>query len=142
MKNVMKPLVDAWFDLLDGNLTYGGQEVKVYKEDAANNNTFHYVLLRAESETDDSNKATFVTRAVVIVDIITVHPVSVKRSIVDEIDDQIRELIFPTRQHALVTDDFQILNVSPVSSMYLNDFDGTKKIYRKITRFINRINEI
>lgn len=140
MKNVMQQLVDSWYDLLDVNLSYDSREVKVYKEDADSEDDFHFVEIRAESETDSSNKQSFVTNPVVIIDIITVHAVNVKRSVVDEIDDQIRELLFPTRQCALpALTGLQILNVKPQSATYLNEDDGTKKYYRKITRFIHTI---
>lgn len=141
MKNVMKALVNEWFDLLDGNLSYNSRTVKVYKEDASNDEDYHHVEIRAESESDDSNKQSFVTRPVVVIDIITLHDVSVKRSIADDIDDQIRELLFPTRNCALSLSDVQLTTVTAQSSTYLNDDDGTKKIYRKLTRFIHRINE-
>ena len=142
MKNVTKQLVNAWFDLLDGNLTYNSRTVKVYKEDSPNTEDYHHVLIRAESETDDSNKQLFVTVPVIIIDIITLHDVSVKRSIVDDIDNQIRELIFPTRRHGLTDPtDLQIVKVIPSSSMYLPDDDGVKRIYRKITRYSHSILE-
>lgn len=142
MKNVMSPLIDSWQSLLEGNLTYGSREVKVYKEDAGNDDEFHHVEIRAESETDDSNKTAFVTRPVVIIEIVTVHSISVKRSIVDAIDDQIRDLLFPTRQCALpAMDGLQITNVIPQSSSYLNDNDGSKKYYRKLTRYIHRVTQ-
>lgn len=142
MKNVTKQLVDAWFDLLDGNLTYNSTAVNVYKEDPANDEDYHHVLIRAESETDDSNKQLFVTVPVVIIDIITLHSVSIKRSIVDDIDDQIRELIFPSRRHGLTNPaGLQIVSVKPANSLYLPDDDGTKRIYRKITRYSHSILE-
>lgn len=140
MKNVMTPLIDSWFELLDGNLTYAGKAVNVCKEDASNEEDYHHVEIRAEGETDDSNKTSFVTNPVIIIEIVTVHGVSVKRSVVDAIDDQIRELLFPARQCALpVLSGLQISNVIPQSSTYLKEDDGTKKYYRKITRFIHRI---
>lgn len=141
MKNVMKPLIDAWFTLLDGRLTYNATAVNVYKQDTGVSDGFHYVLLRAESETDDSNKAMFITKPIVIVDIVTVHGPAIQRSIVDEIDDQIREALFPTRSPALVTIGFQISNVVAQSSTYLTDSDGVKKYYRKVTRFSHRLNQ-
>jgi hypothetical protein len=143
MKNVMQSLVNSWFELLDGNLSYDGHDVNVYKEDADNTDAFHHVEIKAESETDDSNKTAFVTNAVVTIDIVTVHPVSVQRSIVDSIDDQIRGLLFPTgRQHALpALTDLQISTVKAQGGSYLKDDDGTKRYYRKVTRFIHRINQ-
>lgn len=142
MKNVMKPVIDAWFDLLDGNIVIGDDVIPVFKEDPANYTTGHYVLLQAESETDDSNKTAFVTNPVVVVDIVTVHSVSVKRSVVESIDDQIRQIVWPTRKCALVTTGFQISNVTPSSANYLEEDDGSKRYYRKVTRFTHRINQL
>lgn len=142
MKNVMKPVIDAWFNLLDGNLSYESSQVPVFKEDPANYTAGHYVLLQAESETDDSNKTSFVTNPVVVVDIVTVHSIGVKRSVADAIDDQIREIVWPTRKCALVTTGFQISNVTPSSANYLEEDDGSKRYYRKVTRFTHRVNQL
>gem|GEM_PF-5782691 len=138
----MKPLVDAWFDLLGGNLEYDSTEVPVFKEDPPNYIAGHYVLIQAESETDDSNKTSFITNPVVVIDIVTVHSVSVQRSVVDIIDDQIRELVWPTRKCALITTGFQISNVTPSSANYLEEDTGSDpRYYRKVTRFTHRINQ-
>lgn len=139
----MSQLITSWVTLLDGELTIDSTDVNVYPEDADSEDTFHYVVIKAESETDSSNKSSFVTNPVVIVDIVTVHGSNVKRSIVDSIDDQIRELLFPTRQCALpALDGLQITNVQPNGSTYLNDYDGSKKYYRKVTRYSHRITQI
>lgn len=143
MKNVMEQLTDAWYELLNGNLTYGSKEVKVYSEDADNNDTFHHVEIKAESETDDSNKTSFVTNPVIVIDIVTVHSIAVKKSVVNDIDNQIRELLFPTRSCALpLLDGLQVTLVKPQGGTYLNDFDGTKKYYRKVTRYQHRITQL
>lgn len=143
MKNVTEQLTNAWFDLLNGNLTYGGNTVHVYHEDAANDDKFHHVEIKAESETGDSNKTLFVTNPVIVIDIITVHPVAVKKSIANDIDNQIRELLFPTRKCALpALNGLQITNVEPQGGSYLNEYDGTKKYYRKVTRWKHRITQI
>ena len=142
-KNVMNPLVESWFSLLDGNLTYNSIDVNVYMEDPDNDEENHHVLIRAESETDDSNKHSFITRPVIVIDIITYHPVSINRAVVDNIDDQIRGLVFPTRKHDLPPlQDLQITNVIPEGGSYLTEDDGTKRIYRKTTRYTHRITQI
>lgn len=142
-KNVMNPLVESWLSLLDGQLTYNSIAVNVYPEDPDNNEQNHHVLIRPESETDDSNKHSFITRPVIVIDIITYHDVSINRTIVDNIDDQIRGLLFPTRKCALpALQDLQITNVIPEGGSYLTEDDGTKRIYRKTTRFIHRITQI
>jgi hypothetical protein len=142
-KNVMNPLIESWFSLLNGNLSYNSIPVNVYPEDPDNNDTNHHVLIRAESETDDSNKHSFITRPVIVIDIITFHDVSINRTIVDNIDEQIRELVFPTRKCALPPlNGLQITNVIPEGGSYLTEDDGTKRVYRKTTRFIHRITQI
>lgn len=144
MKNVMDQLADSWYTLLNGNLSYDSREVKVYSEDADSADKFHYVVIKAESETDDSNKTSFVKNPVIIIDIITVHSITgVRKSIVNDIDDQIGELLFPTRKCALpALDGLQITNVRPEGSTYLNEDDGTKKYYRKVTRYVHRVTQI
>lgn len=142
MKNVMLPLANSWFELLNGNLSYDGQEVKVYLEDADNDDAYHYVLIRTESESDDSNKTSFVTNPIIIIDIVTVHSISVRRSVADNIDNQIRQLVFPNRKSNLpALSGLQITNVIPQSSNYLNEDNGTVRYYRKLTRFIHRITQ-
>lgn len=142
MKEVFDPLIDSWYALLNGNLSYDGQPVNVYPEDADNDDNNHHVLIRAESETDDSNKSVFITRPVVIIEIVTKFDGVINRSVVNNIDEQIRGLLFPTRKCALpALTDLQITNVEIQSGNYLKDDDGVKRIYRKITRFIHRITQ-
>lgn len=140
MKNVMDQILDSWFELLNGNITYNGSPVPVYPGDPANAYYGHHIILRGESETDNSNKTSFVTKPVVVVDIVTVHPVSINKSVVNNIDDQVRQLLFPARQHDLpALDGLQITVVIPQSANYLEDDDGVRRYHRKITRFIHRI---
>lgn len=143
MKNVMDALLNSWFALLDGNLSFDSREVKVYPTDADNSDDFHHVIIRAESETDESNKTSFVTKAVVIIEIVTVHSVSINKSVANNIDNQVRELLFPTRHHNLpALNGLQITNVIPQGGSYLDEDDGTKKYYRKVTRYNHRITQI
>jgi hypothetical protein len=80
------------------------------------------------------------TRPVVVIDIVTFHPVSIDRTIVEDIDDQIRGFVFPTRKHNLpALDGLQITNVIPEGGTYLTEDDSTQRIYRKTTRFIHRV---
>lgn len=142
MKEVFDPLIDSYIELLNGNLSYDSRVVNVYPGDADNDDDYHHVLVRAESETDVSNKSTFVTRPVIVIEIVTKFDGLINRSVVANIDSQIRELLFPTRKCALPpTPGLQKTNVYIQSSNYLKDDDGVKRIYRKLTRFIHRINQ-
>jgi len=141
-KDVLDPVTDAWFNLLNHQLSYEGQEVKVYPVDADNTDDFHYVLIYSEGETDESNGSRFVTNAVIVVDIVTKHSIAIKKTIVNNIYNQIIGLLFPTRQCALTTTGFQILNVRPDNSSSLEEGDESGRIYRKTTRFFHRINQL
>lgn len=141
MINTMAKLMNAWYDLLDGNLTYNNQAVDVYKEDTEEETSLHYVLLRAESETDDSNKRSFANESVVVVDIVTTFSGRVDRSVAENIDGQIGALILtdPRTSGLSAQSGMQILNVTLENTAYLTEEDETNKYYRKISRFSHRI---
>lgn len=143
MKNYVGDLIKAYYQCLNGNITYGGQDVNVYNVAVDSTDRFHYVLIRPESESDSSNKHSFVTNPVVVIDIMTVHDGGIDASVVEDIDDQIRQLIFTARNTVgiVITADFQLLNVIARNSNYLDGFDGTRHEFRKITRFENRVNQ-
>lgn len=143
MRNFVGDLIISYYQCLQGNITYGGNAVNCYNVAVPAGTTFHHVVIRPESESDSSNKSSFVTNPVVIIDIVTVHDGAIDAGIVEDIDDQIRQLIFPTRDSIgiVVTEDFQLLNVIARNSNYLDGFDGTRHEYRKITRFENRVNQ-
>jgi hypothetical protein len=127
MRNFVGDLIIAYYQCLNGNITYNGQEVNVYNVGVDASDKFHYIHLRPESESDASNKSSFVTSPVVVMDIVTVHDGSIDASVVENIDDQVRQLIFTARNTVgiVVNDDFQLLNVIAQNSSYLDGFDGT-----------------
>jgi hypothetical protein len=138
----MAALMDAWFDLLDGVITYSGKSVKVYKEDTPEDLdetptvSPHYILLRAEGETDDSTKQYFINESIVIVDIVTKFHNNVNRSVADNIDGQISALVLPTRANGLPTQSGMIIaNVSKQTTNYLYETSEQGKYYRKICRY-------
>lgn len=143
MRNYVGDLIIGYYQCLAGNITYNGAPVNVYNVAVDSGDKFHYILIRPESESDGSNKSSFVTNPVVVIDIVTVHDGSIDASVVESIDDQIRQLLFPTR-NAIgieIDADFQLLNVIARNSTYLDGFDGTRHEYRKVTRFENRVNQ-
>ena len=88
MINVTNRLLKAWFELLDGNLS-----VPVYRYDAPATETGNYVLLRIESDSDDSNNQRFVSTPVVITEVITKFSTMINDSLAGEIDEEIGELL-------------------------------------------------
>lgn len=127
--------MDAYYSLLK-NIAYD-----VFKEDAPEGQNTHYVLIRAEGETDGSNKRSFVDEAVVVIDIVTVFKNNIDRSVVETIDGIVRGLILPTpfRSGLTAPSGFQFLNVTREQSAYFPEEEGVKKYYRKVSRYSQRI---
>lgn len=137
MINTMGDTVDAWYAKLSGSIS-----VPVFIESVPEDVSGHYVLLRAESETDNSTKSYYGKIAVVIVDIITEFQYQVNTRKADDIDGEISALILPAvGTHGLTVSGFQINKIIPESSTYLQQDDGTRKYYRKIIRYNHIINE-
>jgi hypothetical protein len=134
--NVMGPLVDAWYELLDIS-------VPVYRVSAPEREKGNYVILRAESETGQNNKQYFNTDCVVIVDIITRFHNAIDTSVVDSIDGEISSLILttPGRHNLSEASGLQILNVKKETANYLEEDDGKNRYYRKISRYTHRVHE-
>lgn len=138
----MDELMNAWYDLLNQNITYNSAIIPVYKEDADAAATSHYILLRAEGETDQSANHQFHFASVVVVDVVTVHKNNVKRSIVDDISTQVFNLVFPVKNanNLPAQANIQILNVKQDTTTYLYEDDGvTDKVYRKVIRYSHTI---
>lgn len=142
----MDKLGDSWFDLLDGSLSYNGKEVKIYDPDVpedldpSTTVSEHYVIVRAESETEVSNKKTYAFNSIMIVDIVTVFQNNIDRKVCEDIYGQIVGLVFskPGRNQLAEQTGIQILEVRVDNTIY-RDEAGDKKIRRKICRFFHRI---
>lgn len=141
MKDGMNLLLDGWFDLLNGQLSYDSKEVKVYPGDPSNADYDHHVILKGDNESDASNGNLFMTNSPVIVEIVTIHTLSIKKEIAYNIKNQITQLLFPTRQCGLVLTGMQVLNVRLESSIPLEDYDGTYKYHRLINKFYHLLNQ-
>ena len=133
MKATTNDIITAWYNLLNGQV---GTGVEVYVEDAPENPSLNYVLLRAEGGTSDNTKQYFADNIVVITDIVTTFENNIDRSICETIDNAICQLILPTRQNELTKPSgLQIHNVEREDFGYLYEFDGVKKYYRKVSRW-------
>lgn len=143
MKNYVGDLLAAYFNCLDGNITYDGEPVKIYNVGVSADENNHHIQLRPESEFNNSNKSSFVISPVIIADIITYHAGAIDASIVEVIDDQLKTLLLPTRRtNGLAPiSGVQITSIAFDNGTYLDGFDGKKHEYRKIIRFTNRLNQ-
>lgn len=135
MKNVTGQLLKAWYELLNGSLS-----VPVYRTDAPPE-VDNYVLLRPESETDNSNNHLFVTNPVIITEVVTRFAVRINDGAAIAIDSEIGELL-KTRSatHNLPAQDgIKIIDVRRSNATYINEDDGTHRYFRLITRNLHRV---
>jgi hypothetical protein len=145
MKNPIGRLKTAWFTKLDGGITISGSPVKVFREDADANPGLYYVVIRAESSTNESTADAHFTRPIIITHIVTRFSgqTGIKDDILESIDEQIKELVITSANNDGLTDPsgFQFLCVSPQSESYLTEDDGQYKYYQKIVRWEHLITQ-
>lgn len=136
MITVTGKLLDSWQELIDGSLS-----VSVHKDDVPEDESGNYVLLMAESETEDDTKQSFRSDVVVITDIVTRFNVAIDSSVAEGIDGEIKALIKSAPGlHALQAQSgMQILDVRPETTSYLTEYEAGIKYYRKIVRYTHRI---
>lgn len=122
----------AWNALLDGNVGY-----PVYRTNASTSESGHYVLLRKESGSYSWNKGGFFRTFTLIVEIVTRFKTIINDKLVDDIDSTIRGLVFnsPASTNLNVAG---LIKVDPGTPTYLDEDNGSIKIYRKITRFVHQ----
>jgi hypothetical protein len=134
MLSVSKELRQIYYNALQGNIS-----VEVFKEDVSDEYNETHVVIRVEGEFDSSHKSGFVTNPTVITDIVGVFTNSIDPDVVDDIDTEIRAILLPDTNTRLQSSTIQITNLKPDTSNYVSEYDGTKKYYRKITRWTQRV---
>ena len=137
MRNVTGKLMDSWYELLNGSLN---NSVPVYIESVPNNAPSSYVILRSEGETEvERNKKTWIKEAVIIADVVTSFDTNelINTSIVDGIDNEIGVLLADSPGvHNLTPQADMIINqINDETTQYLQEDDGEKRYYRKLTRY-------
>jgi len=138
-KDPIQDLTTAFYDLIDGVTGIP----TVYKEQVNPNESGNHVIIRAEGSTTTKNHSGFFTSVIIIVEIVTVYNTIINRSDVDEIDNIITELVFPTPNSFGInsTTNHQVHDIALQSTNYLPDYDGNKKYYSKINRYEFSINQ-
>ena len=139
MINVTNRVLKAWYELLNGNLS-----VPVYRVDAPATEEGNYVLLRVESNSDTPNNHKFISRPVVITEVVTKFSVMIDDSLAGDIDEEIGGLLYssPSVHNLPAQDDIQIIHVQRQDATYLPEDDGTFRYHRLITRNIHRVEQL
>lgn len=146
MKDPVKFIKDAYFNALDGMITYNGSTIPVYDEEADETGGDYYILISTITDADLPNKGKFMNDVDVLIDVVSQNNwrVDLVKQIVDSITAKIMAVIIPSiGTTSLIEDtDFQIVDVRKASTQHVPVIDtGTKKIVRRLTRFTQLIIE-
>lgn len=134
--NVKGKLMKAWYELLDGNIS-----VPVYRVDAPPTEEGNYVLLRAESNTDDNNNQSFISKPVIITEVVAKFSARIDDQVVSDIDGEIAALLntIPSTHNLPAQDDIEIVDVRRLNDTDIYEDDGTFRYHRLITRNLHRV---
>lgn len=138
MRNVATKLLNSYFALLNGNVS-----VPVYIENVPDDESGNYIELRVESESDvERNDKSWIKEVIVIADIVTVFDTMTNPDLANSIDNEVGTLLCttPFSGHNLAPQTgVQINRVQIDDATYLQEDDGVRKYFRKITRYNNLI---
>lgn len=130
----------CYMNLLDGNVIYNGNTIKVYGETPFNTPPNAYIMLGSITEVADNNNQLFVTDADIDINIIVEQYRRPDLSVVDAISSLVLNLILPSTGINDVGDaNFQIFPLSRISSRYLPLENGDVYISRKILTINNSV---
>jgi hypothetical protein len=146
MKDPVKFIKDAYFNALDGVITYNGSTIPVYDEEADETGGDYYIIISTITDADFPNKGKFMNDVEVLIDVVSQNNwrVDLAKQIVDSITAKIMNVIIPSvgATSLIENADFQIVDVRKASTQHVPIIDtGTKKIVRRLTRFTQLIIE-
>jgi len=146
MKDPVKFIKEAYFNALDGVITYNGSTIPVYDEEADETGGDYYILISTITDADFPNKGKFMNDVEVLIDVVSQNNwrVDLVKQIVDSITAKILNVIIPSvgATSLIENADFQIVDVRKASTQHVPIIDtGTKKIVRRLTRFTQLIIE-
>lgn len=139
MINVSNKVMKAWYEMLDGNIS-----VPVYRTDAPPDETGHYILLRVESDNDNSNNQRNISQPVIITEVVTKFSSRIDDSVAVEIDNEIALLLSskPSTHNLPSQDGIAVTSVVRTNATYLNEDDGTFRYHRLVTRNVHRVEQL
>jgi hypothetical protein len=144
MLDVGKALRKAYFDLLDGNITYNTVTVPIYDlmtEDATED---LFVVIGNSYFDNRDTLSNFNTGAVMILQIFHRTYMASSKDAVDSVADQICQLLIPTpASNGLVIDtDFAVHNVQMESSSYVEFQPNAERVVQRVLRFRQVVQEL
>lgn len=142
MKDSSNNIRQVYLSALDGNITYNGQDVKVYGELPFETPYEQYIIISSITETDDNNNHRFSNKVDVTIDIFVQQYRDYSNAAVDNIAGQVLNILLPDPQINNIGDsDFEVYPMARISSRYLPLEDGQNFTARKIITITNLVNQ-
>ena len=137
--NVVGEVLTAYYSLINGQTALG-----TYKLTVPIDVTTNYVWLYPESGVEINTKSSKNDRLVIRVDIVTFFENDADQTACETADTIINELIIPTPGENGLTapSGLQFLNVERENYQYLIERSGTGVVYRKISRYTQRVHQL
>ena len=135
MKDVNNAYREAVYAALNGQITYGGNTVKVFSGIADTTDDLYIVLSTMNDTQVARNKKKFCTASVLVIDIVHHQQRAVSYSAVSNVYSQVMELLVPSPQTGgfALDSDFQLMSVEVIGTEDLFE-QSTEKVVRKIAR--------
>lgn len=143
MKNTSYPIRKAFYELLDGSLSYGGSDVPVYDE-VLQESADLYVIIGNQTKGNRDNFCTFVSDCTLTLDIIQRSSFDFTKDAIDSVHDQIGTLLSssPGTHNLPLQSGFQISAVTEDSFSYVPTLQAEQGyIIRKLITYRIRIVE-
>ena len=145
MRDINLAIRQAFYQALNTNVSFDGNDVKIYTSFNPNTGENLYIVLTTQTGEDVSTKSSFDTFATILIDI--VHKQDRGFAEFDTVDDvagQVLDIVQPTRStHISSPDaDLQFLNVKKQSSNTLSQTTDTNNICRRLLRFSLQVTEL
>lgn len=131
--------LNAYYEALDGNVS----GFPVYKLTVPEDEKGNFVLLSIEGGADVDNKGRRIEEVVIIVDIVANYRNDASQAALETADGLIKDIICPNPGgNSLTGSGIEIRNVRRENYAYTVEGGGVDMVYRKISRYTNRIVEI
>jgi len=131
MKDPTSELHEAYYNLLNGQVTISGTEIPVYKWERPGNET--RIEIASTTLTDDSSKDTYILEVLQDVTIVSSLRISDERQVADEISSEVCELV--VAETLMTMDSFDMLLASLTASEVFEDESYDNTTYRKELTF-------
>lgn len=135
---ISKAIRTAYFQALNGNITYNSNDVPIYDVYAIPEGvTYPYILLSSQTSSQISVKRCKRYNTTLLVDIVTGNQQPIGRGQSEDIAEQVENIVTPGTfvELDLSTYGYQLLNTELESNTDLSSKNDTYYIFRKLLRF-------